>query len=292
VTIASDKIEKLFIEFDGRQIEVHTDIPAARDLFEGTFRAMLVPRLTAPVGRIKFLKTSHGYAIHGSEKWNSRRRPLTAFIDYLRHDVVRQFIKARPDLLWIHAAAVERDGAALLIVGPSGQGKSTLSTHLCEAGWRLLSDDVAPIRMDTDEVLPFPQSAFRRRHPGREFLPNETGFLSKEEVPLPDAALRLNPAPIKALVFPVFRYDAPPQLTLLSEGEGALELLRSCSSFAEHRETAVTRIARLARSIPMYRLSYGAGVGAAAVLNATEWKANPDPASSPLGVDLPSPKTA
>jgi hypothetical protein len=96
------------------------------------------------------------------------------------------------------------------------KGKSTLATHLCEAGWRLLSDETAPIRMDVDEVLPFPQSAVRRKYPGREFSEGEQGYLEKEEVPLTDTALHLKPAPIRAIVFPLFRDGTAPgaRLTL------------------------------------------------------------------------------
>lgn len=263
-------IEKLFIEFDGQQIEVLTDIPAAHDLFRRSYGPMLVPRLTSRAGRIEILESSRGYTIHGLQKTDFARRPLNLFLDFLKDDVLLQFVKARPDLLWVHAAAVERDGSALLIVGPSGQGKSTLATRLCEARWRLLSDDTAPIRMEIDEVLPFPQSALRRKYPGREFSEEERGYLEKEEVPLPDTALHLKPAPIKAIVFPQFRYDTEPALDLLSAGAAALDLLRNSLNFADHKEAAVARIARLAASIPMYRLSYGDGRAAAGLLDALE----------------------
>jgi hypothetical protein len=270
VTIVQRKIEKLFIEFDGQQIEVLTDVPAAYDLFERAYGPMLVSRLTSRAGRIEVLEASRGYTIHGLQKTDFSRRPLNSFLDYLKHDVLLQFIKARPDLLWVHAAAVERDGSALLIVAPSGQGKSTLATLLCEAGWRLLSDDGAPIRMDVDVVIPFPQSALRRKYPRREFSEEKRGYFEKEEVPLPDTALYLRPAPIKAVVFPLFRNDAAPELELLSPGIAALDLLRNCYNFTDHKEAAVARTARLAASIPMYRLSYGAGRAAASLLDALE----------------------
>src|SRR5438093_1374412 len=88
------------------------------------------------------------------------RRPAVRFsvdslTDQLRHQVLSKFSRARIDVLWVHAAAVAGDGSALLLVGPSARGKSTLSTRLCENGWRLLSDDAAPVRMDSNEVLPF-----------------------------------------------------------------------------------------------------------------------------------------
>lgn len=50
---------------------------------------------------------------------------------------------ARPDRLMMHAAVVARDGDALLLVGESGRGKSTLSAAAFVAGWELLGDDLA-----------------------------------------------------------------------------------------------------------------------------------------------------
>ena len=266
--IVPKNVRKLFIDFDGSQIEVCTDIPDVLELFERMYRPMLVRRLTSRAGRIEILETRGGYTIHGLEKTKFRRMPLESFVDFLKHDVLLQFMKARPDLLWMHAAAVERDGSALLIVGASAQGKSTFATRLCETGWRLLSDDVAPIRMDVDEVLPFPQSAYRRIYPGSAVAPEETGSLVKEEVSIPDTSLHVDRAIIKAIVFPRFKNGAAPELRQLSAGEGALEILRNCFNFADHKATAVARVSRLASAIPIYHLSYGDGHIAVGLLDA------------------------
>src|SRR5690606_35159456 len=47
--------------------------------------------------------------------------------------------------LLLHAAVVEREGRAAVLVGRSGAGKSTLCAALMLAGWRLLSDEIAII---------------------------------------------------------------------------------------------------------------------------------------------------
>lgn len=62
--------------------------------------------------------------------------------------------------LVLHASCVARNGAGLILAGPKGSGKSTLAAHLCERGWRLISDDVVPIRLTRGEahaVPSFPQ---------------------------------------------------------------------------------------------------------------------------------------
>ena len=46
----------------------------------------------------------------------------------------------------IHASAVALDGRALLIVGPSGSGKSALALRMMAHGATLVSDDLVEIR--------------------------------------------------------------------------------------------------------------------------------------------------
>jgi HprK-related kinase A len=41
-----------------------------------------------------------------------------------------------------HAAALEKDGQALVMPAPPGSGKSTLSAALAHRGWRLMSDEI------------------------------------------------------------------------------------------------------------------------------------------------------
>ncbi len=45
--------------------------------------------------------------------------------------------------LIVHAAAIERNGLAVVLPAPPGSGKSTLCAALIHRGWRLLSDELA-----------------------------------------------------------------------------------------------------------------------------------------------------
>jgi hypothetical protein len=61
----------------------------------------------------------------------------------------------------LHGSAIETPLGAMIFTGPSGIGKSTLSAHFQERGYRLLSDDVCAISQNAAgdlQVLPaFPQ---------------------------------------------------------------------------------------------------------------------------------------
>ena len=58
------------------------------------------------------------------------------------------------NFLVIHAAAVERADQVLLLPGGSGIGKSTLCAGLVDAGWRLLSDELALLDPAGGRIFP------------------------------------------------------------------------------------------------------------------------------------------
>ena len=53
----------------------------------------------------------------------------------------------------LHAAAVETDAGAILLLGRSGIGKSSLAAALVERGFALLADDVTGVVLDTEGRL-------------------------------------------------------------------------------------------------------------------------------------------
>ena len=61
------------------------------------------------------------------------------------------------EYLMVHAAVLERGGACVLLPAPPGSGKSTLCAALAHHGWRLLSDELALVRLADGLVAPLPR---------------------------------------------------------------------------------------------------------------------------------------
>jgi hypothetical protein len=61
------------------------------------------------------------------------------------------------DYLIIHAAVVEKNGCAVVLPAPPGSGKSTLCAALAHRGWRLLSDELALVRLADGAIAPLPR---------------------------------------------------------------------------------------------------------------------------------------
>lgn len=53
----------------------------------------------------------------------------------------------------LHASCVERDGRAVMIVGPSGSGKSDLALRLLDRGFALVSDDRTIVRKEGHKLI-------------------------------------------------------------------------------------------------------------------------------------------
>src|SRR5439155_26633183 len=53
----------------------------------------------------------------------------------------------------VHASTVATDGRAVLIMGPSGYGKSDLALRLLDRGFTLVSDDQTVVRKDGERLI-------------------------------------------------------------------------------------------------------------------------------------------
>ena len=257
---------RLFIEFDNHQLSFSTDVDEAYAFMNESFEAMLAPSLEHAAGELVLVRTQTGYLLKTANDFSFEGIPISELLPLLKDEVRLQLMRSRPDLLWLHAGVVAKSGRALLLAGTSGQGKSMLTTSLSEIGWRFLSDDVAPIEMSDDVVLPFLQTPVRRLHPGREVTREELGTLHRVPVKVRSENLHRQPIPIGAVVFITYESGEQARLQELDNGPAAMELLRNATNFFDHRAAAVFRAAGLAVRVPMYKLVYGATADAVSLL--------------------------
>lgn len=258
---------EMHVEFDHQQVCLSSDVADIHDYLAANFRRMLVARTTSSAGKIGCFRSREGYTLSTANGVDHYKLALKDLLPLVKDEVRVQFMRARPELLWMHAGAVERKGAALLLAGASGQGKSTLTTLLCQRGWRLLSDDVAPVHMDSDHVYPFPQAPLRRIHPGRELRPDQLGLLVRQMVDLPAERFCFSRQEIRAVVFVGYLGGAESLLNSLGPGEAAMSILRHATNFFDHKGAAVERAARMVGRVSMYQLHYGMAEAACGLLD-------------------------
>ena len=258
-------IHDMTISFGGSRIRLVTDMQEIADFVARSHRAMLLEDAEEAARTIELLRTDAGYSFAGQPMELSA--PPSAFHDLLRQTILKDFIASRPDLIWLHAGAVQMGDTAVVIAGPSGSGKSTLVTELSKLGWLYLSDEVAPIDSSSMKVLPYPRTPARREPPGRLLEAAEVLQLAASPYELDDSMIGVHPVQVRRIVFPTFSFEAPPAFATITAGEAFLHLTRN--AIHTHGDTAsdIRALAHLARTLSCHTLTYGNGTDAARILN-------------------------
>lgn len=119
--------------------------------------------------------------------------------------------------LSLHGAAVEIDGAAVMLAGPGHHGKTTLSAAFARAGHRVLSEDSARCRLGRPPLL-FPGPAVIRLRPDvADGLRPPDAELALEDadrryyVLAPHVRGTADPIPLAAILL-LNEVDVPPRL--------------------------------------------------------------------------------
>ena len=249
----------LYVGFGGCQVAVQANAPEVLAGIQCSFLEMLSSEPTKTVGWLEVEKKDGKYHLLGNIEAPIEGDSLANILHCLNHEVVRQLIQARPDLLWFHAGAAVYGGSAVVLPGAWGRGKSTLVTNLYARGWTYLSDDIVPIDLNSGKVIPFPKTPKVRQGPGRQMPRHHLRELKRAVVYLDPKTVCRETIPIGALVFPTYNLLAPTELLPYSPATAALELLQSCLNFANHRQAAVRYLCELLKGLPAFRLSFNDG---------------------------------
>jgi hypothetical protein len=172
--------------------------------------------------------------------------------------------------LAIHAAVLERGGRALIMPAPPGAGKSTLCAALMLEGWRLLSDEMCLVDLDSGAIVPFvrpvslknqslqlirawyPQAQVRQITSGTTkgtvgyLLPSEISWQAYRQV-----------ATAAWVIFPQYNAaQAELQLSRVTRADAFMHLANNSFNYAVLAEQGFTALAALTQQIDAYRLEY------------------------------------
>ncbi|MEW5939861.1 MAG: hypothetical protein AB1750_09390 [Chloroflexota bacterium] len=143
----------------------------------------------------------------------------------------------------LHASAVLLDGRALLILGETGQGKSTLAAHLAQSHPRV-ADDILPVTIEDTGLTAWP------RFPQLKLpLDSQPGAALPESIPA-GWICRLAPTDPAS----------DPALDRLSSSQATQTLLRHTAGTRLFETDLLARhldfCARAAQTVPVYALTY------------------------------------
>ncbi|MGB8697913.1 MAG: hypothetical protein WCD18_00720 [Thermosynechococcaceae cyanobacterium] len=171
------------------------------------------------------------------------------------------FILRQRGFLVLHASCVARNDQAIAFLGGSGWGKSTLASWFHQQGYRLMTDDVMAIRMDTSgaQVIPsFPEvkllpDAAAVLETASESLPL-LHSLSHKQIRRLDGQFALHPVPIQQLY--VLRAGSYTDIEPISRAQSFTELVQHSRAAKMLGDPTVMiqhfhQCSQLAKTVPM-----------------------------------------
>ncbi|HLY63029.1 MAG TPA: hypothetical protein VKV95_19960 [Terriglobia bacterium] len=164
-------------------------------------------RLLAGPGK----RTEPLMAVQGNLAIADRNQPWQAMV---ANCVVNRVLRLQPNHLFFHAASVAIHGSGILLSGPKGSGKTTTSIALASRGHSFLGDEVAAVRTNSNELIPFRRSVAIKPGPCAQIVDErlKEGMYTTEL--LPDGTARVQialgtlfpdsiaqPSPLRSIFF-------------------------------------------------------------------------------------------
>ena len=184
-------------------------------------------------------KTSAGFLLRSPDGKTHKMATDAEFLYTLDKEITVRAQMMRSDLYFVHSAVIEFEGNAILLIGESGTGKSTLTWALLHHGFRYLSDELAPLDLKTMQVHPFPHAICLKNNPPAPYrLPKRvrrtspTIHIPVQSMPSETCA---DAQPVRLLFF--LKHDpsaSEPSIARISPSEGAARLYSNTLNSLAH----------------------------------------------------------
>lgn len=187
----------------------------------------------------------------------------------LEKDITVELQKRRPDLYFLHAAALEWHGKAYLLAADSGSGKSTTAWALLHHGFRYLSDELSAIDLKSMRVHPYPHALCLKQRPPDYPLPAETIDLGRTlHVPVSalPAEVTTDARPLGGVFLLKYRPELDqPELRRISPAEAGARLYLTALNALSHANRGLDAAVRIAETVPCFAIE-SAGLPATCAL--------------------------
>jgi hypothetical protein len=245
----------------GRGVRVHCDDATAAALLSATYGAMQGDAETTHLEYTvrRGAGTTSAFVIErvgGAAREAADEAMLLAEFDA---DLAVELQRLRPDLYVVHAAVLAHGSGAVMLVAPSGGGKSTLSWALLHHGFDYLSDELAPIELASLDILPFPRALMVKRAPpaSHPMTPRALRTTRGYHVPLAalPGAIVSRPAPLRAIFFLHYSPEhRRPSVRRMTAAEGAARLYANTLNSLAHTGQGLDGAIRITGARPCFLL--------------------------------------
>ena len=247
----------------GQRVHVDCRDPSLRHVVTANFAAMLTPidgafpdlhyRVAKGAGPETISLLCQGRAVHE----NADRGEL---LFLLEKDITVELQRRRADLFFLHAAAIDWQGIALLLVAESGSGKSTTTWGLLHHAFHYLSDELSPVDLNTMRVLPYPHALCLKRDPPPPYALPPNAIRLGRTIHLPVDALPgptvLGPRVLGGVVFVTHSPDSQaPEIRSIGRAEASARLYVGALNALAHPNQGLQAVVRITQHLPCFALS-------------------------------------
>ncbi len=193
-------------------------------------------------------------AIHCQDSYN--------LIYEFEKDMTERVQLLRPDLFFIHGAALSVAERCVIISGESGSGKSSLAWFMSHNGFDYLSDELSPIDPAVLQVVPYPHALCLKNRPLSEpALPDSTQYTEVTlHVPAYELPMRAldRPCPLSVLIFIDGSLNGRDLVVRAIGGaESAARLYSNGLNQLSHQGDGLPTVVEMASGVSSYLISGG-----------------------------------
>jgi len=246
-------------------IAVRCGDEASSDLLRECYSAFLLPPetefLPALVYDVSLTGNANGWTMRCDETAIHCRDSYDLIYEFEK-DMTQRVQLLRPDLFFIHGAALSMAERCVIISGASGSGKSSLAWFMSHNGFDYLSDELAPVDPTVLHVEPYPHAVCLKNEPLSEpTLPDSTQYTDATlHVPAYELSTRAldRPCSLSLLIFIDGSLNGRDLVVrAISSAEAAARLYSNGLNQLSHRGDGLPVAVGMASGVSAYLMSGG-----------------------------------
>jgi len=245
----------------GRTFAIQCPDNETAALVDVGFGGLLVPSGTSiptfgTSCRIERNGAEGGFRIYDGDGSASRSEDADSLLFHLDKFLTIALQQQRPELYFLHAAAVAIGGRVAVLAAPPGSGKSTLTVALLERGLSYLSDELAPIDPSRLLVYPYAHAVCLKSSPPEPFrLPPGTVAIGRRfHVASGLFAAAAEPLPLAAFVFLRRSVGSAVMSRRIGAAAAAAHLLANTLNALAHQGDGLNVAVSLAQRVPSFEI--------------------------------------
>lgn len=213
--------------------------------------------------RYDLISSPAGWQLHVDGVFVHVSEELPGALAALEWRIVSDAVDRRDDLFHLHGAALclPTRSAGVLLIGDSGDGKTTLALGLMLRGLVPFGDDVVMLEPEALTIQAV-HRAFHVRNETWHVLESLAGGPITVDPNTPTGYFTPpqwahQPVPVRFVVFPKYRPTHVPTLTALTPAAAAAAILPHTGTFARNPAMALSTITRLTERARCFQLQTG-----------------------------------